>query len=98
MLRCKASELLRNEAYLAVRRSDDPPSLKLRRDKRMRITPQKDSMGVSRHLLAKKQLNLVIGLIPANPVPKGGDGSFAEMAATPHPPRPKGRRGFKNPG
>ncbi len=46
MPRCKASEILRNEAYLSVRRSDDPPSLKLRRDKRMRITPQ---MGVFRH-------------------------------------------------
>jgi hypothetical protein len=37
MFRCKASEILRNEACFSVRRSDDPPSHRLRRDKRMRI-------------------------------------------------------------
>jgi hypothetical protein len=35
-------ETLRNEAYFDVRRSDDQPSHRLRRDKRMRITPQMD--------------------------------------------------------
>jgi 3-oxoacyl-[acyl-carrier protein] reductase len=35
--RCKASDIPRNEAYIEVRCSDDPPSLKLRRDKGLRI-------------------------------------------------------------
>jgi hypothetical protein len=37
MHRCKASDIPRNEAYIAVRRSDDQPSHRLRPDKGMRI-------------------------------------------------------------
>jgi hypothetical protein len=36
-------EVLRNEPRLKSGLSDDPPSPRLRRDKRMRITPQMDA-------------------------------------------------------